>query len=91
MFGGITNARGFGAASATIVLVPYKNVPRDQALAEVEEIMRIRHGLKLDEANDFDVATQDAILKIWDRISQGVFLVLVVILPTQRLSRETTR
>ena len=41
--------------------------------------MRIRHGLKLDEANDFDIATQDAILKIWDRISQGVFLALVVI------------
>ena len=41
--------------------------------------MRIRHGLKLDEADDFDMATQDAILKIWDRISSGVFLVLVVI------------
>jgi putative ABC transport system permease protein len=41
--------------------------------------MRIRHGLKLDEENDFDIATQDAILKIWDRISSGVFLALVVI------------
>ena len=28
----------------------YKDAPRDQAMAEVEEIMRIRHGLKLDEA-----------------------------------------
>jgi len=79
IYGGITNNRGFGAASATIVVLPYKDVPRDQAMAEVEEIMRIRHGLKLDEENDFDIATQDAILKIWDRISQGVFLALVVI------------
>jgi putative ABC transport system permease protein len=79
IYGGITNERGFGARSATIVIVPYKNAPRDKALTEVEEIMRIRHGLKLDEANDFDLATQDAILKIWDRISSGVFLVLVVI------------
>jgi putative ABC transport system permease protein len=79
IYGGITNNRGFGAASATIVVVPYKDVPRDKAMAEVEEIMRIRHGLKLDEENDFDIATQDAILKIWDRISSGVFLVLVAI------------
>jgi putative ABC transport system permease protein len=79
IFGGITNARGFNARSATIVVVPYKNAPRDKALAEVEEIMRVRHGLKLDEENDFDLATQDAILKIWDRISRGVFLALVVI------------
>jgi putative ABC transport system permease protein len=79
VFGGISTNRGFGASSATIVLVPYKDVPRDKALAEVEEIMRIRHGLKLDEANDFDIATQDAILKIWDRISSGVFLVLIAI------------
>jgi putative ABC transport system permease protein len=78
VYGGITTNRGPGN-TATIVVLPYKNIPRDKALAEVEEIMRVRHGLKLDEANDFDIATQDAILKIWDRISQGVFLVLVVI------------
>jgi putative ABC transport system permease protein len=78
VYGGITSNRGPGN-TATIVVLPYKNIPRDKALAEVEEIMRVRHGLKLDEANDFDIATQDAILKIWDRISQGVFLVLVVI------------
>jgi putative ABC transport system permease protein len=41
--------------------------------------MRIRHGLKLDEPNDFDLATQDAILKVWDQISQATFLALVVI------------
>jgi len=79
IYGGITNQRGFGASSATIVVVPYKDVPRDEAVTQVEEIMRIRHGLKLDEENDFDIATQDAILKIWDRISSGVFLVLVAI------------
>jgi putative ABC transport system permease protein len=79
VFGAITNNRGFGATSATIVLVPYKDVPRDKALAEVEEIMRIRHGLKLDEADDFDVVTQDAALKVWDQVSQATLLGLVVI------------
>ncbi len=41
--------------------------------------MRSRHGLKLDEPDDFDVATQDAILQLWDQISQATFLALIVI------------
>ena len=48
-------------------------------MAEVERVMRIRHGLKLDEPNDFDLLTQDAVLKLWDQISQATFLALVVI------------
>jgi hypothetical protein len=45
--------------------------PKGQALAEVEEIMRIRHGLKLDEPNDFDIITQDALLRTWEQISRA--------------------
>jgi putative ABC transport system permease protein len=76
-----TRARGFfrGGQSAQIVAVPYDGVPREQAVREVEEIMRIRHGLKLDEANDFDLVTRDAIVRLLDRISSAVFLVLVTI------------
>ena len=48
-------------------------------MREVEAVMRIRHNLKLDEPNDFDLATQDAVLKVWDQISQATFLALVVI------------
>ena len=48
-------------------------------MREVEAIMRIRHNLKLDEPNDFDLATQDAVLKVWDQVSQATFLALVVI------------
>jgi putative ABC transport system permease protein len=62
-----------------IAAVPREGVTRDQALLEVEEVMRIRHGLRLDEENDFDLATQDAILEIWDQVSQATFLGLVVI------------
>jgi len=79
LYGGIAQRRSPIGNSATIVIVPYKDTPREKALEEVEEIMRIRHGLKLDQANDFDLATQDAILKIWDQISRGVFLALVAI------------
>ena len=68
-----------GQNSATIMVVPYPTATREQALQEVEQIMRIRHGLKLDEPNDFDLATQDAILRVWDQISRATFLALVVI------------
>jgi putative ABC transport system permease protein len=76
-----TNARrGFGGgSSAQITIVPVEGATRDQAVAEIEEIMRIRHGLKLDEPNDFEIGGQDAILRLWDQISRAVFLALVVI------------
>ena len=58
-------------------------VPRDglreRALSEIEEILRIRHRLRLDEPNDFDLVTQDAALKVWDQATQAIFLGLVVI------------
>jgi putative ABC transport system permease protein len=62
-----------------IALVPREGVAMPDAMADVERVMRIRHGLKLDQPNDFDLLTQDAFLKLWDRISQGTFLALVVI------------
>jgi putative ABC transport system permease protein len=64
---------------AQIIIVPYETATREETLAQVEEIMRIRHGLKLDEPNDFDVVTQDAILRVWDQISQATFLALIAI------------
>jgi putative ABC transport system permease protein len=64
--------------TAMIAIVPREGM-RDAAMQEVESIMRIRHNLRLDQPNDFDLATQDAVLKIWDQISQATFLGLVVI------------
>jgi putative ABC transport system permease protein len=76
-----TNAtrRFGGGGSAQITIVPRDGATRDEAAAEVEEIMRVRHGLRLDEPNDFEMAGQDAILRIWDQASQAIFLALVVI------------
>jgi putative ABC transport system permease protein len=62
-----------------ISVLPRDTVSRDAALLDVERIMRIRHGLKLDEPNDFDLSTQDSFIKLWDSISNGVFFALVVI------------
>ena len=69
----------FGGRSAMIAVVPHEWASQQESMREVEEIMRIRHGLTLDKPNDFDLVTQDAILKVWDQISQAVLLSLVVI------------
>jgi len=65
--------------SAMIAVVPAENATRADAMKEVEEILRIRHGLKLDQASDFDLITQDAALKIYEQITGAVFIGLVVI------------
>jgi putative ABC transport system permease protein len=75
---------GRGAARGTMVPIQIAALPREgvdqqSAIADVERVMRIRHGLKLDEPNDFDIVTQDAILQLWDTISQATMLALIVI------------
>lgn len=63
----------------TIVAIPREDVTREAAFREIEEIMRARHGLRLDQESDFDIASQDALFKIWEQMSQAIFLALVVI------------
>jgi putative ABC transport system permease protein len=74
---------GFGRAGSFLpiqfAMVPRDGVSQAEAMADVERVMRIRHGLKLDQPNDFDLLTQDAFLRLWDQISQGTFFALVVI------------
>ncbi len=66
-------------SGAMIAAVPREGVDRDQAVREIEEIMRIRHGLRLHEPNDFDVITQDAVLGFYDQITGAAFLALVAL------------
>ena len=65
--------------SMLIGVVPRAGISQAQAMADIEDLMRIRHGLTLDMPNDFDLLTQDAILKIFDQISSATFLALLVI------------
>jgi putative ABC transport system permease protein len=79
---GLQAVRGFRNMTflpIQIALVPRDGISQAAAMADVERVMRIRHGLKLDQPNDFDLITQDAFLKLWDQISQGTFFALVVI------------
>jgi putative ABC transport system permease protein len=62
-----------------ISVLPREGVTQARALDDVERIMRVRHRLKLDDPDDFDLLTQDQFLKLWDRISQATFFALIVI------------
>jgi putative ABC transport system permease protein len=62
-----------------ISVVPREGVSAQAAMDEVQRIMRVRHGLKLDQPDDFDMFTQDSILKLYERVSQAVLFALVVI------------
>jgi len=65
--------------SILIAALPREDRTREEAMKEVEAIMRVRHGLRLDEPNDFDIITQDAALEVWETFTQATFLALVVI------------
>ncbi len=62
-----------------ISAVPRDGISAQAAMDEIERIMRIRHGLRLDQPDDFDMFTQDSILKLYERVSQATLLALVVI------------
>ena len=62
----------------TITAVPWDGA-RAEALDEIEQVLRIRHGLRLDDPADFDLVTQDAVLKVWEQATQAILFSLVVI------------
>ncbi len=78
---GIRARRAFGGEmrSVMIAAAPREGVDPDVAIRDIERVMRIRHGLRLDEPNDFEFITQDAMLALWDQISGATFLSLIVI------------
>jgi putative ABC transport system permease protein len=75
----VGGGRGGTVTNVQISVLPREGVAITDAIAEIQRIMRIRHGLKLDEPDDFDITTQDQFLQLWDRVSQGAFLALIVV------------
>jgi putative ABC transport system permease protein len=71
--------RGLRLRFLVIAVVPYPGVSRAALLGDVEQILRSRHRLKIDQENDFDTLTSDSILKLLDKLTQAVTLALVVI------------
>lgn len=71
--------RGFLMRFLSIAIIPREGADRDQLLLEIEQVMRSRHRLRLDEENDFDILTSAAVQRIFDQFTQAIVLALVVI------------
>jgi putative ABC transport system permease protein len=60
-------------------VLPHDGISQKDALDDIRRVMRIRHGLKLDQPDDFDLGTQDSLMQLYNSISQATFFALVVI------------
>jgi putative ABC transport system permease protein len=61
----------------SIVVVPRDQVSREEAVREVEKVMRIRHGLRLDEENDFEIITQESAGRTMQQVTSATFMAVV--------------
>ena len=51
----------------------------DAAVEEATVAMRVRHGLRPSESNDFFISTSDQLIDIWKSISSGIMIALVAL------------
>ncbi len=75
----VQSYRGRMGAPVMLSAIPREGISQEASIADIERVMRSRHGLRLDEQNDFDIVTQDALMRVWNQISQATFFALVVI------------
>jgi len=50
-----------------------------QAIDQVTDLMRRRHGLKYSDENDFAVFTQENMMEMWEQLTQAVWLAMIII------------
>ncbi len=62
-----------------IVLRPAAADAMDVTIDQVEGQLRRRRGVRYDEANNFAVFTQDAIVDLWNQVSNGIFALMLSI------------
>ncbi len=65
-------------AAKTVPLLVRARSPElvERASEEIENVLRVRHQLRSDQPNDFQVGTQKEFLKSWNNISNGVTYVV---------------
>jgi putative ABC transport system permease protein len=50
-----------------------------EAIDQITDLMRRRHGLKYSDENDFAVFTQESLMDIWNQLTQAVWMVMIII------------
>ncbi|MGB9720880.1 MAG: ABC transporter permease [bacterium] len=68
--------RAFGGYTISVVPKPGKV---EKAMDEIKELMRRRHGLRLDQPDDFELGTQQMLFEIYQNITRVGFVAIVAI------------
>jgi putative ABC transport system permease protein len=71
--------RGYLLRMIQIAAVPREGFTQQDLIKDIEQVMRSRHRLRLDQENDFDIVTADSIMGILDNFTRAIMLALVVI------------
>ncbi len=51
----------------------------NQAIQEIEELMRVRRGLRFDEENNFGLNTQEILVEAYRKLTGGIFFAMIAI------------
>ena len=50
-----------------------------RAIAQIEQLLRTRRGVRANKDSDFSISTQDTFTDLWNQISSGIFTVMLSI------------
>ncbi len=64
--------------SSLYILAKIKEgIPMERGLSQIEDLLRVRRGLRFDQENDFAMNTQEALLQAWKKLTTGIFLAMI--------------
>lgn len=70
---------GYGRSVDYIVAAAASPAVAEVAKEQIEELLRRRRGVRADQENDFGVTSQENLLKIYNQITSGFYLVMILI------------
>jgi len=70
---------GYGSSVDYIVAAARSPAHAEEAREQVEELLRRRRGVRANEENDFGITSQENLLQIYDQVTKGFYLVMLLI------------
>ncbi len=61
------------------ITILLSSIQPSETIEEARWVMRISHGLKADEDDDFSINTQDALMEQWKSLTTSIFMVMIAI------------
>jgi putative ABC transport system permease protein len=77
--GRLARTMGYGNSVDFIIAAPKSPALAEAAREQIEELLRRRRGVRADQENDFGITSQENLLQIYKQVTQGFYLVMVLI------------